>query len=149
MINGFGIDYNHDNADLSSDVHIVEYFIAREGDPDFVPGSWVVGMYIADDTVWQKVLDGEINGYSYEALVKSLEVYLTTQDDRIKYGTTEPDLYDGHIHQFYVVLDDDDRPLLGGTMVTNGHSHTISRHTFTDSAFGHSHLFNYVVSLEA
>ncbi len=148
MMNGFGIDVEHDNNDVSSSVYVIESFIAREGDRDFIPGSWVVGLHIANDEVWQKVVNGELNGFSYEALVRGLKVYLTAPDERIKYGLTQPDLVDGHVHQFYVVLDDNDRPVLGGTLVTNGHSHTISSHTFTDSSFSHLHLYSYVESLE-
>lgn len=147
MLNGFGIDMNHDNIDLSDDVHVVESFIARDNDPDFIPGSWVVGMHIANDELWNAVLSGDVNGYSYEAFVRKFDVEVTVPDERIKYGETEPDPLDGHVHGFYVILDDADRPLLGGTTVANNHSHTISSHTFTDSAYGHTHIFNYIESL--
>ena len=44
---------------------IVETFIAKAGDPDgYVEGSWVAGGYIRDDERWEKVLKGEINGWS-------------------------------------------------------------------------------------
>ncbi len=147
MLNGFGIDMNHDNVDLSDEVHVVESFIARDNDPDFIPGSWVVGMHIDNDDLWRAVLRGDVNGYSYEAFVRKFDVELTVPDERIKYGETEPDPYDGHVHGFYVILDEEDRPLLGGTTVANSHSHTISDHTFTDKAYGHSHIFNYVEAI--
>lgn len=147
MSTGFGIDVDHDEEDISDSVHVVESFIAREEDPDFIPGSWVVGMYIEDDDLWQAVLRGDINGYSYDAFVRKFDIQVTVPDNRVHVGRTEPDIYDGHVHSFYVVLDDQDRPLLGGTTVANAHSHTISDHTFTDRMFGHSHIYNYVTSL--
>ncbi len=147
MMQGFGIDLQHDNYDVTGKVSILESFIAREGDPDFKVGAWVVGMRIHDDDIWAQVLSGEINGYSYEAFVRSLEVDMELPIQHTAYGMTQPDPYNGHVHDFYVVLDDNGSPVIGGTGVTNGHSHTISRHTYTDTSFEHAHLFNYVRAL--
>ena len=60
------IDRQHDNRRTGADV--VESFIAREGDPDFIFGAWVVGIQLLDDE-WQAVKDGEINGFSFEGFV--------------------------------------------------------------------------------
>ena len=68
MINGFGIDVNHQNDDVSAGVKIVENFIARADDPDFVEGAWVIGVHVLDDDIWNDILSGELNGFSYEAL---------------------------------------------------------------------------------
>ena len=146
MIQGFGIDVNHDNIDVAgTKVAMVESFIARANDPDgFIEGSWVVGMKIFDDDLWQAVLDGEINGYSYEALVEFLSAVVTTVDDGIRQGVTEPDPEDGHTHEFVVMVDIDNRPVEGGTSVTNGHSHVINVHTVTAEADGHVHRYNLV-----
>lgn len=144
MKRGFGIDLEHDNIDLTGSVHVVESFIVREGDPTFIKGSWVVGMYIADDTLWQDVLDGKINGYSYEALVKFLSATLEITDDGIRQGMTEPDPTDGHSHYFMVMVDDTNRPIDGGTSETDGHSHTITYHTTTDESAGHVHRYNLI-----
>lgn len=62
------VDVNHDNNPVAK-VEIVESFIARAGDPDFLEGSWVIGVHIEDPETWQKVLDGELNGFSLEAMV--------------------------------------------------------------------------------
>jgi len=149
MINGFGIDTDHDNVDVSATVKIIESFVARENDPDFIVGAWVLGMYIEDDDVWQKVLDGELNGYSYEAVVKFLEVDLLVPDNNTVYGTTEAEVGDGHTHDFFVLIDNNGRVIAGGTTETMGHSHTISQHTFTDTNFGHSHIFNITSGIGA
>lgn len=144
MQRGFGIDIEHDNNDVTGKVHVVESFIARAGDPDFIEGSWVVGMYIADDAIWADVLSGKINGYSYEALVTFLSATLEIVDDGMRQGVTEPDPFDGHTHVFMVMVDASNRPVDGGTSETNGHSHTISTHTVTDTSAGHVHRYNLV-----
>lgn len=145
MIQGFGKDVNHDNLDRSGQLHVVESFIAREGDPDFIKGSWVVGMYIGDDDIWDQVLAGELNGYSYEALIKQTDVLVGLPALAVRYGLTEPDLFDQHTHAFFAILDDDGRVLAGGTAVTQDHRHDILTHTTTEEAWGHNHRYNLVI----
>lgn len=147
---GFGIDVEHSREDITGAAYVVESFVARAGDPDFIEGSWVVGMYIADDALWEGVLSGEINGYSYEALVSFLSATFDVMDDGVRQGVTEPDLYDGHTHDFMVMVDISNRPVKngGGTSETNGHYHTITTHTITDEADGHTHRFNLVLGEE-
>ena len=150
MRQGYGIDVDHDNVDVSGPVHVVESFIVRSGDPDFIEGSWVVAMRVEDDTLWQKILDNEINGYSYEATVNFLAgIFVDETDDGTRTGYTEPDPYDGHRHAFAVLVDANNRPLSGGTDEVDGHSHTISTHTVTDESDGHSHRFNLVTGKDA
>lgn len=142
---GYGIDVEHDNNDVTGRAYSVESFIVREGDPDFIEGSWVVAMKIEDDELWSKILSNEINGYSYEATVNFLAgTFVDADDDGVRTGQTEPDLHDGHTHTFVVLVDENNRPVEGGTDVVDGHSHTISTHTVTDEAAGHSHRFNLV-----
>ncbi len=145
METGFGIDIDHDNYDRTGMVHVVESFIARKGDPDFIEGSWVIGMRIKDDTLWEAVLSGDINGFSYEAIVGTIKGVLLVADDGVRTGLTEPDLEDGHTHNFMVVVDENNRPIEGGTSVTNGHSHGITTHTVTEESAGHKHRYNLVV----
>lgn len=142
MAYGFGVNHEHDNPDISDRVHIVESFIARPGDPDFIVGSWVLGVLIKDDEVWQAVLDGDVNGFSYEALVNFFELDLIVPNETTRYGRTEPDLDDQHAHDFFVLLDQDGRVITGGTSFDQDHAHPISQHTFTDAADGHVHIFN-------
>lgn len=142
---GYGIDIEHDNLDVTGPVFVVESFIVREGDPDFLEGSWVVAMKVTDDALWGRILNNEINGYSYEATVSFMAgVFVDATDDGTRTGLTEPDPYDGHRHAFAVLVDTNNRPLSGGTDEVDGHSHTISTHTVTDEADGHSHRFNLV-----
>jgi hypothetical protein len=145
MRDGFGVDVEHDEVDIIDKVYPVESFIVRPGDPDFIEGAWVIGMKIEDDQLWQDVLDNNINGFSYKALVYFLDATLATLDSGVRTGVTEPVAGgDGHIHSFMVIVGTDNRPISGGTDEVNGHSHTISVHTVTDISGGHSHRFNMV-----
>ena len=148
MLNAVGIDIDHDNVDRSDLLTIVESFLVREGDIDFIPGSWVIGMHIADDEIWGKVMAGELNGFSYEAMMNVLQVDVEVPVDTWRIGVTQPDTLDGHIHEFFVLLDEEGRVVAGGTSDTNGHRHLISSHTFTESAEWHSHIFNFILGTE-
>lgn len=44
--------------------YVVESYIAKEGDPNFKPGSWIIGVKVTDDEVWTKIEKGEITGFS-------------------------------------------------------------------------------------
>lgn len=144
MLSGFGRDVEHDEIDRGDGLTVVESFIARAGDQDFVPGSWVIGMHIADDDLWAQVLRGELNGFSYSAFADVMEVAVAAPDQPTDVGFTEPDIEDGHIHQYFVVLTDEGRVLIGGTTETNGHTHNIRSHTRTEYGNGHNHIFNLV-----
>ncbi len=144
MQEGFGIDVEHDNVDVTGGVSVIECFQAREGDTEFIPGSWVVGMHIADEDLWARVLAGDINGFSYEALVSFTQATLVVDDDGTRQGTTSPAIEDGHTHEFAVLVGEDNRPISGGTSTDHGHSHTITKHTVTDEAAGHVHRYTLV-----
>lgn len=151
-MSNYAIDIDHDQEDVrDTKLSVVEFFIAREGDPDFIEGSLVVGMKVHDDEVWQKVLSGELNGYSFEAEAYVTEVAIQNLRERQVVGITEPDLIDGHTHDYLVILNALNHPVSGGTGVTDGHSHKITRHTVTNKAisvFGageHSHRYQVIV----
>ena len=52
---------------------VVESFIAREGDPDFAAGSWVVGVHVPDAKIWKSIEDGELTGFSIEGRGELIE----------------------------------------------------------------------------
>ena len=52
---------------------IVESFIARNGDPDFIQGAWVIGVYVPDKEVWDKIESGELTGFSLEGTGNLIE----------------------------------------------------------------------------
>lgn len=144
MMNAVGIDIDHDNLDRSNVLTIVESFLVREGDQDFIQGSWVIGMHIDDDDVWDSIVAGELNGFSYEAMMNVLQVQVEMPVDTWRTGTTQPDILDDHTHEFFILLDGEGRVTSGGTSETNGHSHLIRSHTFTESSDYHSHIFNFI-----
>lgn len=43
---------------------VVESYIAKEGDPLFKAGTWVVGVKVTDEKVWDKIQKGDITGFS-------------------------------------------------------------------------------------
>jgi len=142
---GFGIDVEHDEENImGTRAHVVESFIARPGDPDFIEGSWVVGMRITDPDLWQQVLDGEINGFSYSAVCELTEIVIEDTGNRVISGLTEPDLIDGHTHRYTVIVDTLNQVVAGGTEMTDGHMHPISHHTYTDEANDHTHRFQVI-----
>lgn len=145
MINGFGIDLNHDNVDVSSGVRIIESFIAEESDTRFTTGAWVIGVHVLDDQIWADILSGELNGFSYEALVSTLQVNIELEKSKQVYGITFPDPDDGHTHNFWVVLDENGRVMTGGTTASNGHNHTISQATYTDEDDAGTHRHRYAI----
>lgn len=145
---GYGVDVNHDQQDISGKkVYIVESFIAREGDPDFIPHSWVVGVKVLDDTLWADILAGRINGFSYEALVLYNDAVFDLPVSSTIQGLTEPDLDDGHVHLFTVVIGSDGRVVAGGTDIVNGHQHAITSHTVTQSSENHVHRYQILEAI--
>lgn len=145
MEQGFKLDLEHDNEDYTGQWFVVESFVARPGDPDFIEGSWVVGVRVYNDDIWNKILSGEINGFSYEAMIYYLTGEVTTDDDFVRQGTTEPDVTgDFHTHDFAVMVDENNRPVRGGTTVDNGHYHDILVHSITEESAGHRHRYNLI-----
>lgn len=143
---GYGLDIEHNQIDVGGvQFFVVESFIARSGDPDFIEGSWVIGVKIIDDGLWQQVLDGEINGFSFEADVFFTPITITYEDEtRIVTGVTEPDPLDGHTHTFTVVIGPLNKVLSGGTGITDDHAHAITGTTVTLASNGHTHRYQVV-----
>lgn len=140
----YGLDINHSEETAEDKFAIVEYFVARESDPDFTPGALVLGAQILDDSLWQDIVDGKINGFSYKANVSCDQVDIAVPESQIVVGRTEPDILDGHVHDFLVILDSSYTPVLGATGETNGHTHTISTTIVTDSVFSHNHRYDFL-----
>lgn len=135
------IDVQHDNNEVNG-ACVVESFIAREGDPDFIPGSWVVGMHIDNDEIWGQIKKGEINGFSMEALVTRTPYELMLEIPPVITGKT--DKVEEHEHEFYVTYDPQGNLVGGTTNTVNGHCHTISNGTLTGETNGHRHRFSFV-----
>ena len=92
------IDVQHTN-ELVEGAVVVESFIARKGDPDFIAGSWVVGVHVPDDKTWSQIKKGEINGFSLEALVKGEDTTLEIEVPPVVSGRTAKS--EGHEHDVF------------------------------------------------
>lgn len=138
------IDTNHDN--IPNGCYPVESFIARAGDPDFTEGAWVLGVKVADDHIWMQIKKGELNGFSFEALVRPVDVEVTIQQVRDLVGKTE--LADDHDHVFFVQVNDQGRVVSGQSSVDadpegDVHDHRIRRATVTEMGGPDRHVHRY------
>lgn len=132
------IDTNHDN--ISNGCYPVQSFIAREGDPDYVVGSWVLAVKITSNEMWDKIINGEINAFSMEIFVKKVPATATVEVTPTQLGKTEP-AEDGHIHYYIAEIDDSGFIVGGRTSVSAGHSHEIKVNSVTETSDNHTHRF--------
>jgi hypothetical protein len=134
------VDREHDNQTFGAT--IVESFIARDGDPDFIPGSWVVGVYIPDPAQWANVKNGTFNGFSFDGEGDRHDREITLEVPDWLVGETS--VTNDHSHVFTVRYGPSGEFLGGETGITDGHSHEIKRGTVTEETDGHDHRFSYV-----
>lgn len=140
---GAAIDTGHDN--LPNGSYPVESFIAREGDPDYAAGAWVLGVKIPDDGVWAQVVAGELNAFSFEAYVRKESAVVEFDLVRDRTGLTHAAGDDGHAHFFLVQLSDDGKVRSGATSPgPDGHVHAITRASITGAAAGHTHRYAFL-----
>ncbi len=140
------VDTNHDNVENGS--RIVESFIAREDDTLYIPESWVIGMHIPDVEIWKAIKDGEINGFSMQALVKKKKQFVTvTLQQTIQGRTSVMQGANGkpHDHSFEVKFDAEGRFLGGRTSTDQGHFHVIRSMTVVEMAPPGPHNHRYSV----
>lgn len=139
------VDVEHDNKTIPQ-VEIVESFIARKGDPDFLEGAWVVGCHVNDDATWDKVKKGELNGFSLEAYVEKALVDVVVEIPPVVTGITSKS--ENHTHRYFVSYDEDGNFKGGVTDEVDGHKHEIRAGTVTEKADNHCHLFSSVDNVE-
>lgn len=137
--NLLAIDTQHDNVE--NGCCVVESFIVRAGDTDFIEGSWVIAIHVPDSELWDKIVEGELNGFSLEALVIKDPDVIELEIPEFVVGETEGS--NGHAHTFKVFFGASGEFLGGETSVVNGHSHLIAKGTVTQDASGHSHRFSF------
>ncbi len=142
------VDTNHDNKENGSAV--VESFVARKEDPEFIEDSWVVGVHIPDGAIWKKIKSGELNGFSMEALVKSKPqiIEFEVPEDGLV-GKTSKSEDDDHDHDFIVMLDDDGNFIGGRTSFDVGHFHEIKKATIVEESMGHAHRYSFIEELSS
>ena len=73
MKQGRNSQINENHAGYKDKGYVVESFIARKGDPDFIEGAWVVGVYVPDSEVWGRIEKGELTGFSIEGKATLIE----------------------------------------------------------------------------
>lgn len=144
------VDAFHDQKDKDG-CCVVETFIARKNDPDFIEGAWVVGIHVNNDDLWEKIEKGEINGLSVEALVIKETKEVELEIPPILQGTTmksEGGTAEDHTHIFEVHYDDDGKFLGGRTDNVDNHFHLIRKGTVTETTNGHFHKYSHTEALK-
>jgi hypothetical protein len=139
------IDVMHDN-EVVEGCSVVESFIAQKDDPTFIEGAWVVAVHVPDEKLWQSIKNGDINGFSMEALVTRHKQQVEMEIPAVVTGLTSKS--EEHTHKFFVSYDDSGIFKGGVTDVVNGHSHNIVAGTHTEVTKGHSHRFSAVDNVE-
>lgn len=135
------IDTNHDNIKNGS--FVVESWIQQEPSEIFLENAWIVGVHVPDPSVWGSVKNGDLNGFSMEALVNTTKKVIEIELEQVI--TTET--YDddtGHVHTLTVRFSDEGIFLGGRTDVVNDHFHLITRATHTDLAANHEHRYSLI-----
>jgi hypothetical protein len=141
------IDVQHDQKEDRWDHVVIESFIAREGDPTFVEGAWVLGVHIPDKSIWKDVKEGKLNGFSLDAMVKKQTTTIEVEVDMEVAGQTSET--DQHRHNFVVRFNEDGEFLGGSTDVVDGHQHVILKETATEEGAGHRHRFSIIGDVKA
>ena len=138
------IDINHDFNE--SGCVVVESFVARKGDPDFEEGAWVMAVQCPDD-VFQKVLNGELNGFSFAGTSEEkkrarvlMEVSKTIVNTTMK---NNDGVIPEHEHTFIAYFDREGQLIQGQTDELMDHYHEIKSGTTTEVSLGHSHRIHF------
>lgn len=139
------IDTNHDFVETGA--YVVESFIARKNDTDFIPGAWVIGVKVPDDELWNAIKSGELNGFSLAGQARTVPSKIQVDIPDVVVGKTVGG--PGHTHTFNVQLDDRGNLVAGQTDIVDGHYHTIKGSTVTEEAGSplHTHRFSYTEEL--
>lgn len=124
------IDVEHDNQAIGA--YPVESYIETRDDQDWPAGSWVLGVKIADPVIWAKVKSGELNGYSFEAMVNKMPMVVSVEVAPDMIGKTAEN--EGHDHVFFLEFDKEGRVSGGSTSMDAGHRHQILAGTATETA---------------
>ncbi len=128
------VDVEHD-GDVRPTCYVVESFIARAGDPDFIEGAWVAAVKICDTELWEAVKSGEFNGFSMKASVFTTEREVELDiPDLIEGRTQIGSDGDDHRHTYTVKFDSEGVFLGGHASVVNGHKHSIRRRSISEKA---------------
>ena len=124
---------------------VVESFVSRDNDPDFVPGTWVLGVKINNDEDWIKIKKGELNGFSFFGTSKKESKRVLVEIISAISGETKKSadgLLPEHSHDFFIEFDDEGEVNKGFTSTDMEHKHDIRAVDATDTAMDHAHRIN-------
>lgn len=137
------IDVMHN--ELESGSYVVESFLAQKNDPNgFVEGAWVLGVKVEDDVLWDKIIKGELNGFSLSGTASVRPKKVPMERVKMIEGDTERSiagLLPDHAHSFRLEFDDDLRVIPTHTSTILGHRHKIVQATATETELDHAHRF--------
>ncbi len=144
MCNGITdqVDVNHDNNLYGC--YVVESFIAREDDSIFIPGAWVVGIFVPDPALWNAIKTGQLDGFSMEAeVLRKKDVEMEIDCPVALKGHCELSS-DGRTHEFIVAINENGEFTGGRTSAdpVDGHFHEIKKGGRTEMADGHYHKYS-------
>jgi hypothetical protein len=134
------IDVQHDWQ--QSGCYVVESYMTEKNDPNFPEHSWVMAVKCTDD-VFDKVVKGELNGFSFGGYSTKYSQRVLLEVAKQIMGETEynlnKEIIPSHKHNFIILYNRAGGIEKGMTDVVDGHSHTITYGTATDFSVGHSH----------
>ena len=134
----FSIDISHNEIPIAA--YPVESFIARAGDPEYQEGDWVLAVKVEDERVIEMFKQGELSGFSYQAMLFKEEVTKQVEVTRFEIFYTERTLDHTHI---VVLLYDQNGEFIGGiTNPVKGHYHTSINPSHVMIEGNHGHRIN-------
>lgn len=88
-----GVDYMHNM--MAGAAYVVESYISRQDEYEagtllWTAGSWILATKIVNDQIWQKILDGEITGYSIGASGTLTDRLKAKSGDKLEDSTNIP-----------------------------------------------------------
>lgn len=138
------IDVGHSCEESGNTV--VESYLARDNDPDFVPGTWLLVVKVNNDEDWAKIKKGEINGYSFfgtsKKETKRVLVEIMTAASGETKKSSEDGLLPAHYHDFFIEFDEDGDIVKGYTSTDMEHKHVILAADATELSMDHAHRIN-------
>ena len=121
---------------------VVESYLARDNDPDFTPGTWLMAVKVVNKEDWANVKKGILNGFSFFGTSKKQSKRVLVEILTAVSGKTETSA-DGvlppHAHDYFIEFDDDGNIIQAKTSIDLEHSHNIAAVDSTDRELDHGH----------
>lgn len=122
---------------------VVESFIVRKGDKDFPEDAWVMGVQVPDN-IWEKILSGELNGFSLAGPASKSPARVIIEIEKQIVGTTQNstvDILPIHKHNYVINYNKDGQIVSGKTNTIFNHFHAIQTETASAKSMDHNHRF--------